>query len=111
MPKFLVLYRSNTSSQDQMAAGTPEEMQAGMDAWMAWAQRAGQQLTDMGTPLGESKTVGSGVAPSPGYVGGYSFVEADSLDAAMKLMDEHPHLMTPGGATVEVHELLPLPGQ
>jgi hypothetical protein len=29
----------------------------------------------------------------------------------VKLVDQHPHLMTPGGATVEVHELLPMPGQ
>ncbi len=110
MPKFLVLYRSNASMHDQMAAGTPEQMQAGMDAWMAWAQQAGSSLTDMGAPLGASMTAGSGVAASPGHVGGYSFLEAASIDDAMKLVEHHPHLMTPGGAAVEVHELMPMPG-
>jgi hypothetical protein len=38
MPKFLVLYRSNVSAAEQMSSGTPEQMKAGMDAWMAWAQ-------------------------------------------------------------------------
>ena len=110
MAKFLVLYRSNVSAAEQMSAGTPEQMKAGMDAWMAWAQQTGSSLTDMGSPLGDTKVIGDGVAASPGYVGGYSFLEADSLDGAVKLVEEHPHLMTPGGASVEVHELLPMPG-
>lgn len=109
-PRFLVLYRSNVSAMEQMSSGTPEQMQAGMDAWMAWAQQTGEKLSDMGSPLGDTKSVGDGVAASPGYIGGYSFLEADSLDGAVKLVEHHPHLMMPGGATVEVHELLPMPG-
>src|SRR5262249_48508413 len=35
MTKFLVLYRSSVSAAEQMAAGTPEQAQAGMAAWMA----------------------------------------------------------------------------
>ncbi len=110
MPKFLVLYRSNVSAAEQMSSGTPEEMQAGLDAWMSWAQGAGSSLTDMGSPLGDARVVGDGMAASPGNVSGYSFLEADSLDAAVALVNAHPHLMTPGGAVVEVQELLPMPG-
>ena len=109
MPKFLVLYRSNTPATEQMAAGTPEEMQARMDAWMARAGRVGTSLSDMGSPLGDARSIGDW-APSPGHIGWYSILEADGLDAAMTLVDGHPHLITPGGATVEVHELLPMPG-
>jgi hypothetical protein len=93
-----------------MSSGTPEQRQAGMDAWMKWGNEAGGSLVDWGAPLGETRTVGDGVASSPGYVGGYSIVEADSFDAAVKLLGNHPHLMTPGGAAIEVHELLPMPG-
>ncbi len=110
MSKFLVLYRSNVSAADQMSSGTPEQMKAGMDAWMKWGEQAGSALADWGAPLGETRTVGDGVAQGAGYVGGYSIVEADSLDAATKLLDNHPHLMTPGGAAIEVHELMPMPG-
>ena len=30
---------------------TPEQRQAGMDAWMAWAGTAGEMITDLGAPL------------------------------------------------------------
>ena len=40
MPKFLVLYRSQVSAAAQMAEATPEQAQAGMEAWTAWAERA-----------------------------------------------------------------------
>lgn len=40
MQKFLVLYRSKMSIGEQMAGSTPEERQAGMDAWMAWGAAA-----------------------------------------------------------------------
>ena len=40
MKKFLVLYRAPIASFDQMMKATPEEAKAGMDAWMAWANKA-----------------------------------------------------------------------
>jgi hypothetical protein len=40
MAKFLALYRSSTSAQEQMANVTPEHAQAGMEAWQAWAAMA-----------------------------------------------------------------------
>ena len=36
MKKFLVLYRSSVSAAEQMAAATPEQAQAGMDAGRRW---------------------------------------------------------------------------
>ena len=41
MKKFLVLYRSSTPARELMESSTPEQMQAGMDAWMNWSKRAG----------------------------------------------------------------------
>jgi hypothetical protein len=37
MAKFMVLYRAPVSPQEQMASASPEQAQAGMEAWMAWA--------------------------------------------------------------------------
>jgi hypothetical protein len=39
--KYLVLYRSTMTAEEQMSQNNPEQAQAGMDAWMAWAQQAG----------------------------------------------------------------------
>jgi YCII-related domain len=110
MTKYLLLYRAPGSASDQMASATPEQAQAGMDAWMGWAGRAGSALTDMGAPCQYSATVGATYPSSEGFIGGYSIVEADSLDAAKALLDGHPHLMMGEGAGIDVHELLEMPG-
>ncbi len=47
MSKFMVLYRSDVSAADQMAGATAEQAQAGMDAWMAWAAKAGEAIVDL----------------------------------------------------------------
>lgn len=51
MPKFMILYRSPVTAAEQMASGSPEQAQAGMDAWMAWAGKAGAAIVDLGAPL------------------------------------------------------------
>jgi len=106
MSKYLLLYRAPVSAQDQMANATPEQAQAGMDAWMGWAGRVGSALTDMGAPCSYAATVGASYPASEGHIGGYSIVEADSLDAARALLDGHPHLMMGDAAGIDVHELL-----
>jgi hypothetical protein len=108
MAKFMVLYRSPTPAAEMMAQMTPEQSKAGMDMWMDWSKKAGAALADFGMPLGASRSVGSDAAAS--QVTGYSILEAGSLDEAMKLVEDHPHLKTPGGATIDVYEFLPAPG-
>jgi hypothetical protein len=110
MKKFLVLYRSTASAQDrmsQMAKASPEQAKAGMDAWMGWAKRTGSALLELGAPTGESALLKG--SPAVGSVGGYSLVQAESLEAAKKLFEGHPHFETPG-ASIEVLELVSIPG-
>jgi hypothetical protein len=99
MKKFLVLYRSSVSAADQMAAATPEQAEAGMAAWMEWAERNKDAIVELGSPLGGDSDVS-----------GYSIVQADSRDTAAQLFEDHPHLRMPGDSSVELLEFLPLPG-
>jgi hypothetical protein len=108
MAKFMVLYRSPTPATEMMAQMTAEQSKAGMDMWMAWSEKVGPALADFGMPLGASRSVGS--KSSESQVTGYSILEAGSLDEAMNLVEDHPHLQTPGGATIDVYEFLPMPG-
>ncbi len=110
MGKFLVLYHSPIPAAEMMANTTPEQAQAGMDAWMAWAQKNGRGIVDLGMPLGSNMQVTQG-ASSPGssQASGYSIIQADSLAEAAAMLEDHPHLHTPGG-TIEVFELLAMPG-
>jgi hypothetical protein len=109
MTKYLLLYRSDVSAQDQMANATPEEGQAGMDAWMTWAGKAGSAIVDMGSPVAPAGSVGAGSSGGGGHIGGYSVLEAESVDELKGLLDGHPHLMM-DGAAIEIHEFLALPG-
>jgi hypothetical protein len=107
MPKFLVLYRSPTSAQQQMANATPEQAKAGMDAWMAWAGKAGSAIVDLGSPLGPGEAIGSGKTDDE--IAGFSILEADSQPDVVKLLEGHPHLHMPG-SSIELHEFLSMPG-
>ena len=108
MTKFLVLYRAPASAREQMASATPEQAKAGMAAWMAWAGRAGAAIADMGSPTQFGAHLGAGKAIGD-PIGGYSILQADSLEAVRKVLDGHPHLSMPG-ASIEVLEFLPMPG-
>jgi len=108
MTKFMVLYRSSTSARDQMANATPEQMKAGMEAWMQWAGQAGDAVVDLGAPLAPAGHVGPGSSDA-GEISGYSIMQADSAEALGGVLDGHPHLLMPGNA-IEVLEMLSMPG-
>ena len=104
MTKYLVLYRAKTTAAEQMAQGTPEQAQAAMEAWGAWAARAGDAVLDLGSPLGLVEAGGDEGDP----IGGYSILQADSSEALARVLDGHPH--TASGGTIEILEVLAMPG-
>jgi hypothetical protein len=107
MTKFMVLYRSSASARDQMASATPEQMKAGMEAWMQWAGKAGEAVVDLGAPLAPAAHVGPG--SGAGEISGYSIMQADSAGALGGVLDGHPHLSMTGNS-IEVLEMLSMPG-
>jgi hypothetical protein len=107
MTKFMVLYRSSASARDQMASATPEQMKAGMEAWMQWTGKAGEAVVDLGAPLAPAAHVGSG--SGAGEISGYSIMQADSAEALGGVLDGHPHLSMTGNS-IEVLEMLSMPG-
>jgi hypothetical protein len=83
-----------------MSKATPEQHKSVMDAWLAWAKKAGPALVELGAPKGAAQT-------GDASIGGYSILQADSNDALSEVLTGHPHFTTPGSA-IEVHELLPM---
>ena len=106
MSKFMILYRATTSAREQMANATPEQMEAGLEAWRTWATKVGYAIADLGSPLAHTTHVGPGAASTEG-VTGYSILEAGSADEVETILDGHPHLTMPG-SSVEVFELIPI---
>ena len=111
MTKFMFVYHAPMSPADA-APPDPDQMQAVMDQWMAWAGKVGDGMVDFGTPLANGVRVAAdgSTSPSTREVAGYSILEADDLDGALALAKGHPHLNMPGGCEIEVHEALPVPG-
>ena len=104
MEKYLVLYRSTMTSGEEMAGLSSEEMQAEMDAWMAWGTDAGDALVDWGSPTQPTSDDDPGPA---GWIGGYSILQAEDLAEVQAVLATHPHQRA---GTIEILAMLPMPG-
>ena len=62
----------------------------------------GDAITDMGNPFGASTSLTPGGVSGGGQAGGYSIINADSLDDATKKADGCPVLAS--GGNVEIYE-------
>jgi hypothetical protein len=108
--KFLFVYRGGG---DAMANLTPEQIQQNMHKWEKWIGEGlqkgwmldpGDGLTKEGCVVNAKKVVTDGpFMESKEIVGGFSIVQADSLEAAAQLAKGCPGLLT--GGTVEVRGL------
>ena len=111
MKKFLVLYKASQTAFDKAMNASPEEQKAGMDAWMAWSQKAGPSIVDLGAPLGKTMRVtAGGAAASRNDLGGYSIMQGESKEAVAEVLKGHPHFMMGEESSIEVVELMPIPG-
>jgi len=112
MEKFLVLYHTPMDVMKQTANTTPEEQAKGMEGWMKWAKECGSGLVDMGAPLmnGQQLNVDATSSNSNKDVVGYSILQAENMEGAKALLNGHPHLGWNAECTIEVHEIMPLPG-
>jgi len=70
------------------------EMQSQWNAWMASHKDAITETAGVGKPKRVTK---GGIEDSRNDIMMYSFVEAENLEAAAKLFEDHPHFGIPGG--------------
>ncbi len=110
MQNYLVLYHASAATMQAMMDSKPEDMQAIMESWKAWAQRCGDGLVEM-SPLspGQRMTASGSSASDMGIVT-YSVLQAEDMDAAQALLADHPHLGLVG-CGIEVYETMSLPWQ
>lgn len=112
MKKFIVFYHAPIDAISQSSGSTPEEMKEGMKQWMDWAARCGDQLVDMGNPLGAALKIlpGGGTETGDKTIAGFSILQANTMDEAVKLLEGHPHLGWNAACEIQIHEFMPLPG-
>jgi hypothetical protein len=101
MARFLITYHGG----GPMPAD-PQMREQMLNAFTAWAASVGDKMIDPGAPLGPAKTVTSvGVTDGePGGVGGYTLLDADSLDDAVELVRNHPFVSR--GGTLRVSQAI-----
>ena len=107
MAKFLFVYRENP---ENVSEPSPEDIQHAMEAWGKWFQEIGSAIVDPGDGLmpegkvlkGDSVTDGPFIEAKE-LVGGYSVLEADSLDAAVELAKSCP--INHKGGAIEIRQL------
>lgn len=89
MPRFLVTYHGSNMPHD------PESMARARDAFMHWAGKTGSALVEPGAPIAGTRTVSSqgtrdSLADEP--FNGWSVIEAADLNAAAKVVADHPFI-------------------
>jgi hypothetical protein len=111
MKKFVALYMGSAAARERTP---PDEatIQKGMAAWHKWMADHAGAVVDNGGPLGKTKKAGrNGITDTRNAVAGYVVVEAESHEAAAKMFEGHPHFAIFPGDSVEIMEVLAIPGQ
>ncbi len=107
MKKYILLYKGPATPPEMM---TEEQGKTSDSVRQSWIEKVGTALVDVGAPMtGGKAVVDDGSIVQATDFNGYSIIEADSMDEALKLIDGNPFLMDKTGKfRVEVFELTPV---
>jgi hypothetical protein len=118
MKNFLAIYLGAPGSPKfaefmAMEEGKRKKIEAqGIKAWGDWMKTHGSVIVEAGGPLGKTKKASAqGVSDTKNNLTGYVVIKAESHAAAAKLFEKHPHFSIFPGDSVEIIEVLPIPGQ
>ena len=95
----------------KMQTSKPEVLQGEMKKWMDWFGGLGDKVVDMGDMFRGGASVSSDgwSDVDEGSPTGFSIIQADSLDSAKKLVNDHPHVAWFEGCRVDVFEQMQMP--
>ena len=98
MAKYLVTYHGAQRPND------PAVMEQAKVAFGQWLQSVGGAVLDPGAPTRLVTQVSKENPVGAVEIGGYSIIEAASLDEALKVLKSHPFVGR--GGTLQVNELM-----
>lgn len=117
MKNYLAVYLGNEASHkasgwdDLSEADRKKREQEGIQAWGQWVQDHQDAIVDIGSPLGKTLRASKvGIESVRNNLTGYTVVRAASQEAAAKMFEGHPHFMIFPGASIEIMDCLPIPG-
>jgi len=98
MAKYLITYHGSKLPND------PAVLERAKMAFGQWLQEAGDAVIDAGAPIHMVRQVSTGSPAAAVEIGGYSIVEAASLDAVVSLLNTHPFVER--GGTLQINEII-----
>ena len=117
MPQFIAVFIGSPDSpaMARWNALSPEEIaqrqQQGTAAWHGWVARNQTSIAVMGGPLGSTLRVSNeGAGAARNALSAFTVVQAESVEAAAALFENHPHFAIFPGEAVEVMPIRPVPG-
>ena len=106
MPDFMISYLGGDKPS------SPEEGKEHFAKYMQWLSALGDSAVSPANPLKDTRTVkpdGSVSEGSTTTMSGFTIVRADSMEAALDIAKGCPFLDI--GGSLEVSELVPMPGK
>jgi hypothetical protein len=93
MARFLITYYAGDMPQ------SPESIEQARYAFSQWAAKTGSAVAELGAPVRSTTTISSGGirngAPAAPFMG-WSVIEAEDCDAAVRLLQDHPFISRGG---------------
>src|SRR5215472_14609333 len=93
MARFLITYHTGDMPQD------PESIAQARRAFVQWAAKAGAALADIGAPIRSATTIsneGTHDGAPAGPFMGWSVIEAEDGNTAVRLLADHPFISRGG---------------
>jgi YCII-related domain-containing protein len=98
MSRFLVTYHGSGMPDD------PALLEQAKAAFGAWVAEAGDAIVDPGAPVAMMAQVAGEGATDAVQIGGYSIIQADSVEDAKAVLSSHPYVAR--GGTLQVNQIL-----
>ena len=111
MPRFLAVYTMKPEDLARFRSLPKAEQNAiddvGLKQWVDWEQRNAAFFPDRGGMVGKTTRVTEdGIADAVNPFCGYIVVEADTIGAAARLFENHPHFTVFPGDGVDIMPFL-----
>jgi len=107
MPRFLAVYTMKPEDLARFRERPKPEQEAidaaGVKRWVDWEERNAASFADRGGMVGKTMRVTKdGIAAAVNPICGYVVVEAESIEAAARLFENHPHFSVFPGDGVDI---------
>lgn len=111
MPRFLAVYTMQPEDLAHFRSLPKAEQDAidavGLKQWTEWEARSAASIPDRGGMVGKTlRVTRDGVANAVNPFCGYTVVEAESIEAAARLFENHPHFSVFPGDGVDIMPFL-----